>query len=159
MLSNHRDIYGGQGFGGYDISSNQFDPGQGTSTINYQTYGQMQQNTNMFSPAVMEEPPTPGSTRGRQTRSSRGGRGGGMAATTPMGKRGAAAAAAVAIAQRAVSSPEGDTPVPTPSPAPRRRGRPKKNQATDYTPVEDESTLFSIIKNGKSSLQVWIQIS
>jgi len=57
-----------------------------------------------------------------RSQSSRVGRGCGMAVTTPLGKRGAAAAAAAAISQRAVSSPEGDTPVPTPSPAPRRRG-------------------------------------
>lgn len=72
---------------------------------------------------------------------------------TPMGKRGAATAAAAAIAQRAASSPE-DNPAPIQSPAPRRRGRPRKNPVMEHTVVEDESTLFSIIRNGKSSLQV-----
>jgi hypothetical protein len=69
---------------------------------------------------------------------------------TPAGKKGLAAAA---NSQRVMSSPE-DTPVPTPSPAPRRRGRPRKNPVMEHSTVEDESTLFCIIRNGKSSLQV-----
>jgi hypothetical protein len=69
---------------------------------------------------------------------------------TPAGKKGLAAAA---NSQRVMSSPE-DTPVPTPIPAPRRRGRPRKNPVMEHSTVEDESTLFCIIRNGKSSLQV-----
>ena len=69
---------------------------------------------------------------------------------TPAGRRGPVAAA---NSQRVMSSPE-DTPVPTPSPAPRRRGRPRKNPVMEHSSVEDESTLFCIIRNGKSSLQV-----
>lgn len=78
-------------------------------------------------------------------------------AATPVGKRGAATAAAAAIAQRAASSPEGDISAPIQSPAPRRRGRPRKNPVMELTSVEDESTLFSIVRNGKSSLQVRVQ--
>jgi hypothetical protein len=69
---------------------------------------------------------------------------------TPAGKKGLTAAA---NSQRVISSPE-DTPVPTPSPAPRRRGRPRKKSVMEHSSVEDESTLFCIIRNGKSSLQV-----
>lgn len=79
------------------------------------------------------------------------------AMTSPAGKRGAAAAAAAAIAQRAASSPEdSSSQVPTPSPAPRRRGRPRKNPVAENAGLEDECTLFSIIRSGKSSLQVII---
>lgn len=70
-----------------------------------------------------------------------------IASLTPAGKKG------VAATSRVISSPE-DTPVPTPSPAPRRRGRPRKNPVMEHSSIEDESTLFCIIRNGKSSLQV-----
>lgn len=70
---------------------------------------------------------------------------------TPSGKRGTGAPN---TNQRVISSPE-DTPVPTPSPAPRRRGRPRKNPVMEHSSMEDESTLFCIIRNGKSSLQVF----
>lgn len=52
-----------------------------------------------------------------------------------------------------MSSPD-DTPVPTPSPAPRRRGRPRKNPVMEHSSIEDESSLFCIVRSGKSSLQV-----
>jgi cohesin complex subunit SA-1/2 len=42
------------------------------------------------------------------------------------------------------------SPLPTPSPAPRRKIAAVKKPLT----VEDESTLFCIIRNGKSSVQV-----
>ena len=64
-----------------------------------------------------------------------------------MGKRGLGAASA--------PSPD-DTQVPITSPAPRRRGRPRKNPVVEQTTSDDETTLFNIIRNGKSSLQVCI---
>lgn len=72
-----------------------------------------------------------------------------LASQTPSGKKGAS----TSLMTRVISSPE-DTPVPTPSPAPRRRGRPRKNPVLEQSSVDDESTLFCIIRNGKSSLQV-----
>ena len=73
-------MYGGQVYGNYDAApAAQYDAGPSNVQPYNQNYGQqVQQNVNMFSPAMMEEPPTPtGAGRGaRQTRSSRGGRGG-----------------------------------------------------------------------------------
>ena len=71
------------------------------------------------------------------------------ASVTPSGKRGLGASNTV----KAASSPEDTSSLMT-SPAPRRRGRPRKNPVVEQATSEDETTLFNIIKNGKSSLQV-----
>jgi len=148
------DVYGGQ-YGQYNdgaTATPQYDPVQGTSSIDYdQNFGQVHQNMNIFNPVSIDEP-LPQTTGGRAGRTTRSSRGGFKTMATPIGKRGAATAAAAAIAQRAASSPE-DNPAPIQSPAPRRRGRPRKNPVMEITSVEDESSLFSIVRNGKSSLQ------
>nr|CAH0108959.1 unnamed protein product [Daphnia galeata] len=140
------NLFGGQ-YGQYNESVSLHYDSATASNMEYdQNFGQVQHSMNVFSSNELEEIPVPtlSSGRGRTTRSSRG-----RISVTPAGKKGLTAAA---NSQRVISSPE-DTPVPTPSPAPRRRGRPRKNPVMEHSSVEDESTLFCIIRNGKSSLQ------
>ena len=72
------DTYGGQ-YGQYNdagASTTNYDPNQGTSSIDYdQNFGQTHQNMNVFNPVMIDEPPlqVTGGRGGRSTRSSRGG--------------------------------------------------------------------------------------